>query len=127
MKYLVLMLTLIGCAHTTAMTQAESHRKMVFDKAVAEINSALVKNPLNYGSMVPGSRFIELVDMAMDSNGESGVAVIEARGENRESIGRIYIYIFCDPTGSCRPVQVGTKVLAPLPTASQSNAESQRL
>lgn len=107
MKYLILALVLTGCAHT----QQEQRRRMVAEKAWERVDRIINNNAVGYGNLIKGSRFLQLVDIEMTKDAEAGVIVINAMGENHEFLGRIFVYVFCDPNGVCTTAQVAIKSL----------------
>ena len=131
MKFLIALIVILsGCAHSDSRSfnQGPSRRDLVLNKAVVDITGAIEKNPVGYGSMIQGARFLKLVDLNVDKEGEAGFAIIEAMGEQHEPIGRIYIYFFCGPDMACKPIQYATKSReAPKGQKPQGQVEDQRL
>jgi hypothetical protein len=106
MKYLILALTLTACAHSQSK---EQHRRMVAERAWERVEKIINSNAIGYGNLIKGSRFLRLVDIEMTKDAEAGVIVVNALGEDHEFLGRIFVYVFCDPNGVCTTAQVAIK------------------
>src|SRR5690349_12397358 len=97
-----------GCAHFKSEPTAASqeHRKEVAQLAWNFVEKELGDNAVMYGSLVQGSRFMRPVDIEFSDDAEAGVVVVDVSGEEHEPLGRIFVYLFCDPKGVCRIAQV---------------------
>ena len=121
MKFIIAIL-LFGCAHSTP-TKIVSKKQTAYDKAWASVEQSLVEKIELYGKTIPCSRYMQLVDVEITDDGEAGVAVIEARGEEKEFVGRLFVYLFFRADGTCQAVLNITKV----EVNNSCQANSQRL
>ncbi len=108
MKFLVIALVLVGCAHNKPTTvQPPSRKELMTAHIITQTNTDLERKAIAYGALVAGSRFLRLVDVQMDKEGDVGVAVVEVSGEQHEPVGKIFLYFLC--TTKCSQVFVISK------------------